>query len=222
MMCYQNFMLSRVEQTVPMRDRIRRRAQELYMRGGYEGFSFGDIAAALDITRANIHYHFGSKRQLMAAMIDGFVDDALSRIVQHWTSPGQSFAERLQAQCSDLKAFHHHYNPEPGQRHVWSPVSRLRLDLPVLGDLAIAALDRVNHGYNRCLLQAVTEAIAAGELRADAPVDDIVPLLRTTIMSCGPMTQDHGSFAEVEALFATIGRTIASAWGTASLRHSLT
>jgi AcrR family transcriptional regulator len=214
-------MLSGIEQGAPMRDQIRSLAQELYMRGGFEGFSFGDIAAELCITRANIHYHFGSKRQLMAEMIVGFVDDALARIARHWTSPGQGFAERLRAQCNDLKTFHRHFNPKPGQRNVWSPMSRLRLDLPVLGKLAIDALDRVNHAYDRCLRQAVAEAIAAGELRQDAPVDDIVRLLRTTIMSCGPMTQDHGSFSEVEALFATIGRTISTAWGTPALRRNL-
>jgi AcrR family transcriptional regulator len=214
-------MLNTVEQTAPMRDQIRILAQDLYMRGGYQGFSFGDIAGALGITRANIHYHFGSKRQLMAAMIDGFVQDALARITSHWTTQGDSFAERLRTQCRDLKAFHHHFNPQPGQRNVWSPISRLRLDLPVLGETAVAALERVNQGYDQCLHRAVAEAIDACELRAEAPIDDIVRLLRTTIMSCGPMTQDHGSFGEVEALFATIGRTIATAWGTKALRQAL-
>lgn len=214
-------MLTVAEQTAPMRDQIRILAQELYMRAGYAGFSFGDIATELAITRANIHYHFGSKRQLMAAMVDGFVADALARINRHWTTPGDGFAERLQAQCQDLRAFHQHFNPQPGQRHVWSPVSRLRLDMPVLGDMAVAALDQVNHGYDRCLHLAVAEAIATGELQDGAPIDDIVRLLRTTIMSCGPITQDHGDFAEVEQLFATIGRTIATAWGTQDLRQKL-
>lgn len=214
-------MTAETDLAVPMRDRIRLLAQELYMRGGYEGFSFGDIASALGITRANIHYHFGSKRQLMAAMTDGFVEDALSRIVRHWTTPGARFSERLQAQCQDLKAFHRHFNPVAGQRNVWSPVSRLRLDLAVLGELAAAALERVNHGYNRCLHLAVSEAVAEGELRPDTPAEDVVRLLRTTIMSCGPMTQDHGSFDEVEALFDCIGRTIALAWGTPALRREL-
>jgi len=211
-------MLEHVTQAPPLtRERIRSVAQELYMRGGYEGFSFGDIAAALGITRANIHYHFGSKRQLMATLIDSFVEDALTRIARHWTTPGDGFPDRLQAQCRDLQAFYSHFNPNPGERHVWSPVSRLRLDLPVLGNLAATALDRVNRGYDACLRSAVADAIAAGELQQGAPVDDIVRLLRTTIMSCGPITQDHGSFAEVERLFATIGRTIATAWGARPL-----
>ncbi len=208
-------------ETVPMRDQIRLLAQELYMRGGYDGFSFGHIATALEVTRANIHYHYGSKRQLMAAIVDGFVADALTRIVRHWTTPGDSFAHRLRAQCQDLRGFYQHFNSKPGQRNVWSPITRLRLDLAVLGDMATAALDQVNHAYDRCLHQAVAEAVAAGELQPGARQDDIVRLLRTTIMSCGPITQDHGSFDEVEALFGTIGRTIALTWGTEALQRSL-
>src|SRR3979411_2904182 len=119
--------------SVSTRARIQSVSQRLYMRGGYDGFSFGDIAAELGITRANIHYHFGSKQELMATLIDGFVDDALTRLARHWTTPGAGFADRLRAQCRDRKAFHAYYNPEPGQRNVWSPISRLRLDLPVLG-----------------------------------------------------------------------------------------
>lgn len=219
-MCYLRAML---EQAAPSplltRERIKLLAQDLYMRGGYEGFSFGDIAAELDITRANIHYHFGSKRQLMAALVEGFVEDAITRITRHWTTPGEGFAERLEAQCRDLKTFYANRNAKPGERNVWSPISRLRLDLPVLGELATKALDRVNRAYDACLHAAVADAIAAGELERSAPQDDIVRLLRTTIMSCGPITQDHGSFTEVERLFATIGRTIAVAWGTPALRR---
>ena len=84
-----------------------------------------------------------------------------------------------------------------------------------------AAEARSDQGYDQCLRRAVREAIDIGELRADAPVDDIVRLLRTTIMSCGPITQDQGSFADVDALFVTIGRTIATAWGTKGLRRKL-
>jgi len=191
------------------------------MRGGYDGFSFGDIAAELGITRANIHYHFGSKRQLMARLIDGFVDDALTRIARHWTTPGDGFADRLRAQCRDLLAFYSHFNPNSGQRNVWSPISRLRLDLPVLGDLAVTALDRVNRAYDSCLRSAITDAIAAGELKTGADLEDIVRLLRTTIMSCGPITQDHGSFAEVERLFGTIERTVMAAWGEPNLPRAV-
>jgi hypothetical protein len=60
---------------------------------------------------------------------------------------------------------------------------------------------------------ALAEAIASGELKADTPVDDIVRLLRVTFLSCPPITQDSGSFDDVERLFAALDRTVIGAWG---------
>ena len=50
----------------PTRERIRHVAEELYVLNGHDGFSFGDVAAAVGTTRANIHHHFGNKQRLMA------------------------------------------------------------------------------------------------------------------------------------------------------------
>jgi AcrR family transcriptional regulator len=200
--------------TAATRDRIKSVARELYVRRGHEGFSFGDVAQLIGTTRPNIHYHFGNKRQLMAELIDDFVADALIRIARHWTTPGESFDTRLTRQCDDLRAFYHRFNPAVGERTVWSPIARLRLDLPVLGELAITALERVNSAYSDCLGQALREAVASGEFRPDVPVEEAARLLRAVIMSCEPITQDKGSFAEVDRLFAALRVTLYAAWGT--------
>jgi AcrR family transcriptional regulator len=204
-----------------MRARILAIAATLYVRHGYGGFSFADIAEAAGTTRANIHYHFGNKHRLMAEVIAGFVADAADRIGRHWTAPGTGFAERWRAQLDDLRRFYRRFNPTGAERGVWSPMSRLRLDMPVLGARATTALAAVNDAYDTCLRRAVTEAVAAGELRHDAPVDDIARLLRVTMLSCGPMTQDTGTFDDVEHLFAAMARTIAAAWGTPGLAAQL-
>ena len=44
-----------------MRDRVKELALEFLIKHGYRGVSFGDLADALETTRANIHYHFGNK-----------------------------------------------------------------------------------------------------------------------------------------------------------------
>jgi AcrR family transcriptional regulator len=193
---------------LPTRSRIRLEAEALYVLRGYEGFSFGDIAAAVDTTRANIHHHFGNKQRLMEELVDGFVTDAEARIAHHWTRPGFSLAERLAEQRNDLRRFYDRFNPNPGDRHVWSPLSRLRLDLPVLGDLAARALERVSRTYEASLDRAVREAVASGELAPDVAVNDIVQVLRVTLLSCGPLTQDRGGFDEVDQLLAALARLI--------------
>jgi AcrR family transcriptional regulator len=197
----------------PTRERIRAAAEELYVLRGHDGFSFSDIAAAVGTTRANIHHHFGSKRRLMEELVERFAADAERRIAEHWGAPGARFEERMARQLDDLRRFHRRFNGAPGERNVWSPLSRLRLDLPVLGDLAARALERVDRAYDARLRDAVAKAIRSGELARDTPVEDVARLLRVTILSCGPMTQDSGSFREVELLFGTIGRTLAAAWG---------
>ena len=48
------------------------------------------------------------------------------------------------------------------------------------------------------------QAVRNGELRPQTPVEDVVRILRVTFMSCAPITQDSGSFDEVERLFAAL------------------
>ena len=196
-----------------MRERIRTVAEDLYVLRGYGGFSFGDIAEAIGTTRANIHHHFGSKQRLMAELIEGFAEDAERRIAACWTAGEATLAARMQAQLDDLRRFYERFNPAPGDRNVWSPVARVRLDLPILGELGSDALERVDRAYELALARAVAQAIDAGELAPQTPVEDIVRILRVTLLSCAPMTQDSGSFAEVERLFAALQRLILAAWG---------
>ena len=201
-----------------MRQQILLVAEDLYVLHGYAGFSFAHIAAAVQTTRANIHHHFGDKLQLMAELIEKFASDAEQRIAHHWTHPGASFSARLGAQLDDLRLFYHRFNRDPGARNVWSPLSRLRLDLQVLGVLATGALHRVDLAYDRCLRQAVQDAIARHEFVAATPVDELSRMLRVMLLSCAPMTQDSGDFSEIEKLFGAMQRLLFAAWSTQEQR----
>lgn len=194
------------------RERIRAIAEDFYVLRGHDGFSFGHIADAVGTTRANIHHHFRDKRLLMIELVDKFVADACARIAAIWTHPDRSFSERLAVQLDDLRRFYRRFNPQPGDRNVWSPMSRLRLDLPVLGDIASDALAKVDRAYDDSLRWAVAQAVRAGQLSPETPVDDVARVLRVSLLSCAPMTQDSGDFKEVEKFFATIERMILAAW----------
>src|SRR5437868_12637516 len=195
------------------RDRIKRVAIEHYVLYGNDAFGFGEIAEAVGITRANIHHHFGSKRKLVAELVQDFTSDAERRIRHHWARPGVRFSQRLIEQLDDLRNFYGRFHSKRGDRNVWSPLARIRLDLLMLDKTAANALERVNNVYDESLRMALSEAIASGELAQTTPVDDLARLLRVTFMSCPPMTQDSGSFDEIEQLFAALGRTIVDAWG---------
>src|SRR3954453_6078280 len=47
-------------------------AERLLQVRGYNGFSYGDVATELDITRAALHYHFKGKAELGQALIERY------------------------------------------------------------------------------------------------------------------------------------------------------
>jgi TetR/AcrR family transcriptional regulator, transcriptional repressor for nem operon len=47
-------------------------AERLLQVRGYNGFSYGDVAAELGITRAALHYHFRSKAQLGQSLVERY------------------------------------------------------------------------------------------------------------------------------------------------------
>lgn len=195
------------------RDRIKTAAAEIYVARGYNGFSFGDIADVVGGTRANIHHHFGSKRKLVDELVRDIARDAKNRIAEHWLSEGVSFWERFDRQIDDLRRFYIRYNPRPGDRRIWSPVSRLRHDLESLGPEAMKALEGISAAYDAALRQAIGAAVRGGELRGDTPVDDLAGFLRAAFLACPPLTQDRGRFEDVEAFLSTLRTGLRLAWG---------
>ncbi|HVG03083.1 MAG TPA: TetR/AcrR family transcriptional regulator, partial [Nitrospira sp.] len=105
------------------RDRIKAIAAELYVLRGHDGFSFADIAGAIGTTRANLHHHFGNKRQLMDELVEDISTNAQSRIERHWIVGEATFRDRLLLQLKDLHAYYDRFNPNPEDRNVWSPLS---------------------------------------------------------------------------------------------------
>lgn len=47
-------------------------AERLLQVRGYNGFSYGDVATELDITRAALHYHFPGKAELGRALVERY------------------------------------------------------------------------------------------------------------------------------------------------------
>lgn len=71
-------------------------AQSLIVAGGYNGFSYADISAAIGIRKASIHHHFPTKAELVAVLVDryrGQAETGLSSLREQVANP----AEQLQA-----------------------------------------------------------------------------------------------------------------------------
>ncbi len=71
-------------------------AQSLIVAGGYNGFSYADISAAIGIRKASIHHHFPAKAELVAVLVDRYrrqAEAGLNALREQIASP----AEQLQA-----------------------------------------------------------------------------------------------------------------------------
>lgn len=59
-------------------DQILECARGLVVTGGYNGFSYADIAVAVGVRKASIHHHFPSKVDLMVELVRRYVADVRS------------------------------------------------------------------------------------------------------------------------------------------------
>lgn len=57
-------------------DEILASARTLIMTGGYNGFSYADIAEVVGIRKASIHHHFPSKADLVRTLVARYREDA--------------------------------------------------------------------------------------------------------------------------------------------------
>lgn len=62
----------------PTATKIMDAAEDLARAGGYDAFSFREIAKALDIKSASVHYHFPAKGDLAAAIVTRYTDTLLA------------------------------------------------------------------------------------------------------------------------------------------------
>jgi TetR/AcrR family transcriptional regulator, transcriptional repressor for nem operon len=53
-------------------NRIIEAGRQLIMRRGYSGFSYADVADAINIRKASIHHHFPSKTDLVIAVLEAW------------------------------------------------------------------------------------------------------------------------------------------------------
>ena len=77
-------------------DEILRCARSLIIAGGYNGFSYADIAKVVGIRNASIHHHFPSKSDLVRTLVARYREEAeagLAKLERHVSDP----AEQLRA-----------------------------------------------------------------------------------------------------------------------------
>jgi AcrR family transcriptional regulator len=72
------------------RECLLEQAEQLFFAHGYHGVSVRDIVQACGLSNAALYYHFGSKENLYAAVIQGFVTSVLQPVQEAATGSSSS------------------------------------------------------------------------------------------------------------------------------------
>ena len=197
-----------------MRDRIKALTVELLVRHGCRGLRFADIADALGTTRATVHYHFGNKERLIEEVVEDYVAGTLERFRRTWESPGPTLVERIHATIAFNRERYLRFNGAVGGAgRAWSLIARMRLERDLLSPSAKVALERFGTELEAMVMTAVASAKQAGELSAEAPVEDIARQLVAIANSSGSITVDAGTFDVLEHLYLGFARIVEHAYG---------
>jgi len=193
------------------REQIKRVTTELLVKHGFRGTNFRTIARRLETTTTNIHYHFGNKSRLVEEVVRDYVRDASLRQERIWLNESVSLRDKLRNAAALNYQRYKKFNRGTRTNRPWSLIGRLRLEIDVLTPSAAAALasfTRDVHGYVRA---AVDTAADKGELRREAPLDNISVLLSNIVNSASVLSQDAESFERLEQVFKALEDLLFSA-----------
>ncbi|RUM00232.1 TetR/AcrR family transcriptional regulator [Rhizobium chutanense] len=91
-----------MKSTASTSDKILDIAQSLIVAGGYNGFSYADISAAIGIRKASIHHHFPTKAELVSVLVDRYVKQAQTGL--------QSLREQAENPADQLHLYINYWN----------------------------------------------------------------------------------------------------------------
>lgn len=182
-------------------DQIVASAQRLIMARGYNGFSFRDVAEEVGIRSASIHYHFPTKADLAAA------------IVQRYRAQAADFRAALDARCAShaerLSGFAEMSANAFGDGEgfcVCVNFANDRAALPPAVNAEVAGYVADNRGWLRDVLAA---GVAAGEFRRELDVDATAGALTALFQGAlvnARVAQDAGPLQQAREWALTILR----------------
>lgn len=194
-------------------DRIKESATRFLILNGCLGLRLGDVADELGITRANIHYHFGSKENLIDAVIEDYMRELLERYDTIWSSANVSYNDKVEATIELNKArFRRFHGGGLVGNNPWSLIGRLRNDAAFISQKSRSALARLEI-VDAYVAAAVRLAQMSGEIASDAPTLAISKQLIVIINCASEITQIRGGFEPLQSVYRAHVELVMDAYG---------
>ena len=208
-----------IEKNLGMRDQIKQVAEELLVKHGYRGLSFRQISEILNTTRANLHYHFGSKEGLVEEVLEDYAAVTLERYRDILGDTTSTLREKARAIVEMNQERYRRYNPGGDHGNPWSLMTRLRSDTDALNDRMRMRLEAVLREFEVLVRIGVRTTVQSGELMPETPQEHVALQLVTIIHYAGLVTRDSGTFSRLPELWDATLTTIERAYGKRSRKR---
>lgn len=178
-------------------------AETLIQTRGYSAFSYQDIADALGIRKASIHYHFPSKTDLGVAVIDRYIarfDAALVAIADDRAQPSMAMLD---------------FYTQPYLQFAETP-DRVCLSAALAGEmLALPAeiRDRVEHFFTThqtWLTKILERGAARGEFRLQAPASKSARMMFGALQGALLVKRATGDISQINDVIAVMKLQLAA------------
>ena len=165
-------------------------AQQLVQTRGYNSFSYADVAAALGMTKASLHYHFASKAQLGVSLIDRYTD----RFQQELDSISQSGGDA----ATKLQHYVRIFSQVLGDDRMCL-CGMLAAEFVTLPKSMQEALDHFFGSNERWLVSVLEDGQASRELHFNGPAADMAQFLVGSLEGTMLLARSQGGMARFDA-----------------------
>jgi TetR/AcrR family transcriptional repressor of nem operon len=195
-----------------MRDAIKKVATLLFTRFGFRGVSFADIALELGITTTNIHYHFGSKLDLVEELLIEQANLVAERYSAIWREPTTSLEKKIERVLMFNQEVYNLHNKPGDDGHPWGLLVRLSADGDALSDRARERIAALRREIDDVVQAGVKIAVDTSELSNVIPQREVARLF-TSLLLYGPfITRDAGGMPGLRAAHQTLLELVTRAY----------
>ena len=175
--------------------RILDSAERLVQVRGFNGFSYADVAAELDMTTAALHYHFPGKGELGRALIERYTERFVAALAD--------IDERIPEAPAKLDAYAGLYaDVLRGQRMCLCGM--LAAEYQTLPDPMRAAVIAFIDANEAWVEQVLTEGRGAGTIALAGPASDAARLIVSGLEGAMLVARPYGDVARFDTAAVTL------------------
>ena len=187
------------------------RAVELFRRQGFTATSTTELVAELGVNRKSMYAEFGSKQRLFEAALERYSQEHLTRVLAPIEAPDAGADAIRKAFAGYASAGEGRFRGR-GCLMCNTAVERAALD-PGSGRYVARYLERLTQAFR----QALSNAQRAGEINADADLDDLSAFFTTALIGVAACVRAEAPPEQLQAA-SRVATSILDAYRPATRR----